>query len=111
MLDLHRIAEERSIAYHRVIAQRLPHDGSLLEIARARVQGWLEGGHPIPEYARAWSEILDQDVETIAGSLIDSSERGRELRQSSPFAGCLSAQERWRLWREVRDLIEQTDDT
>ena len=100
--DLHRLAEERSIAFHRVIAARLARDPTLLARARARVRSWLESEREVPEYARAWNEILAQDETSIVSFLIDRSERARELRQSSPFAGCLSARERWRLWHETR---------
>ena len=81
----------------------------MLSAARARVRGWLDAEDP-PAYARAWSEILRHDVEAIASFLVDGSERARELRQSSPFAGALSPRERWTLWREVRDHASTADD-
>lgn len=47
----------RSLAAHRLIAERLRADPSLLEQARARVEGWLgEGG--ARSYAAAWRELL-----------------------------------------------------
>jgi hypothetical protein len=100
--DPHRLAEERSIAYHRVIAERLVRDPALLDAARARVRGWLETQQPVPAYASAWNEILAQEVVAIAAFLVDPGERARELRQSSPFAGYLSPRERWQLWHETR---------
>lgn len=62
---------------------------------------------PVPTYARGWSEILAQDVASIARFLVDPGERARELRQSSPFAGYLSPRERWQLWRETRGATER----
>src|ERR1019366_8183573 len=88
--DPHRLAEERSIAYHHVIAERLVRDPALLDAARARVRGWLEAQQPVPAYASAWNKILAQEVVAIAAFLVDPGERARELRQSSPFAGYLS---------------------
>jgi hypothetical protein len=38
----HRTAELRSIAFHRVVAERL--DEELLDAARRRVDGWLSAG-------------------------------------------------------------------
>jgi hypothetical protein len=105
-MDPHRLAEERSIAYHRAIAQRLLEDPSLLELARARVRHWLATLRPVPTYAAGWDEILARDVQAIATFLVDPGERARELRQSSPFAGALSPRERWRLWRETRAAVE-----
>jgi hypothetical protein len=107
--DLHRLAEERSLAYHRVIAARLSSDVRLLDAARARVRQWLEGESP-PSYARAWHEILRREHQAIAAFLVDPGERARELRQSSPFAGALTPQERWALWREVQPGASLVDD-
>ena len=60
-MDPHRLAEERSIAYHRVIAERLQRQPEVLTSARQRVQTWLASGTEAPFYARKWSEILAGD--------------------------------------------------
>ena len=98
-IDLHRLAEERSIAYHRVIAARMAVDPSILEQARRRVHHWLACAEVPPYYALAWDEILGGDPRSIAEFLVDRGEHARELRQSSPFAGALTARERWQIWR------------
>lgn len=105
-MDLHRLAEERSVAYHRVIAERLRHQPEVLERARRRVQEWLMSGADgasVPFYARKWAEVLAGDVSSIAAFLVERSELADELRQSSPFAGALQPRERWKIWRETRD--------
>ena len=99
-MEPHRLAEERSLAYHRVIAERLATEPALLEEARQRVAGWLAGGSP-SHFARRWDQILAGDPATIAAILVDPGEEGRELRQSTPFAGALSARERWAIWEAV----------
>jgi hypothetical protein len=103
-MEPHRLAEERSVAYHRAIAERLRRKPEILDDARRRVQGWLAAGEGGPFYARKWAEILAGDVSSIAAFLIERSEMADELRQSSPFAGALKPQERWKIWRETRDL-------
>lgn len=103
-MDLHRLAEERSVAYHRVIAERLLRQPEVLEKARRRVESWLTSGAPF--YARKWAEILAGDPPAIAAFLVERSELADELRQSSPFAGALSPRERWRIWRETREQFE-----
>lgn len=100
-MDLHRLAEERSIAYHQAIAKRLRLRPEVLDIARQRVQGWLAASATPPFYARKWAEKLAGDIDSIEAFLIDRSELAIELRQSSPFAGALSPQERWEIWRRV----------
>ncbi len=102
-MDLHRLAEERSVAYHRVIAERLRQRPEVLDRARQRVAGWLSAKAEAPFYALRWSEVLAKDPSSIAAFLVERSELADELRQSSPFAGALSPQERWQIWRETRD--------
>ena len=106
-MDLHRLAEERSVAYHRVIAGRLQEKPEILEIARRRVRSWFEGSSEAPFYARKWAEILARDVPSIAAFLVERSELADELRQSTPFAGALQPQERWQIWRETRERFSR----
>lgn len=104
-MDPHRLAEERSVAYHRVIAERLRQQSEILEGARQRVRSWLAAGTPAPYYAQKWAEILAGDVPAIAAFLVERSELADELRQSSPFTGVLQPRERWTIWRETRDRL------
>ena len=107
-MDPHRLAEERSIAYHRVIAGRLRDHPDILDNARRRVQEWLAASDTPPFYARKWAEVLAGDTPSIAAFLVDRGELATELRQSTPFAGALRPQERWQIWRETRDRFAQT---
>lgn len=106
-MDPHRLSEERSVAYHRVIAERLQSQPEILEMARQRVQTWLTAGAEPPFYARKWAEILAGDLSSIAAFLVDRCELATELRQSTPFAGALQPRERWRIWRETRERFSQ----
>jgi hypothetical protein len=101
-MDPHRLARERSIAYHRTIADRLPQHPEILDMARRRVATWMAAGDP-PFYARRWEEILAGDVSSIAAFLVERSELAEELHSSSPFAGALRPQERWKIFRETRE--------
>jgi hypothetical protein len=101
-MDFHKLALERSIAYHRVIAERLVQDSGILDMARHRVKEWL-AQIPNRPYVRQWDKILAQDAKSVAAFLVDRGELAEELRQSSPFAGVLNPRERWRIWRETRE--------
>jgi len=101
-MNLHHLAEERSLAYHAIIAARLELDPKLLDVARRRVAAWEDAGTPHRHYARAWSRVLDSPFSVIRQHLLDASPRGCELRQVTPFAGLIDARERWTLWRDVR---------
>ncbi|MBI4864694.1 MAG: hypothetical protein HY815_31230 [Candidatus Riflebacteria bacterium] len=102
---LHRLAEERSLAYHRAVVLRLPADPGLLARARSRVEQWLKLGGRSAEYARRWREILDRPLADILAVLTDEGEEAKALRQATPFAGAIDPRERWRLWREVKSRI------
>jgi hypothetical protein len=98
----HRLAEERSLALHREVAVKLRDRPELLEVARARVRGWLESGFVSRFWAKAWNEALDGVLEDVIARITDASESARALRQTSPFAGVLSPRERWEILRRHR---------
>lgn len=95
----HRTAERRSLAFHRVIAERL--DEQLVEEARERVERLVVGGHLHPRYADRWREVLSLPVAKIATVIVADDREGRDLRQNSPFAGVLNEQERRRIIETV----------
>jgi predicted unusual protein kinase regulating ubiquinone biosynthesis (AarF/ABC1/UbiB family) len=105
-VDPHRVAEERSVAYHRAIAERLRQDLGLLDVARRRVRQWMSAPE-VPRYAREWARVLAGDTDSITAFLVERSERANELRQSSPFAGVLSPRRRWQIWRESRGRMAE----
>ena len=99
----HAIAEERSLALHHAVAERLRADPSLIERARQRVDDWLREGSVARAYAEAWREVLAGTVDRVAGFLEDPGARARQLRQASPFAGFLDARTRWSILRRARE--------
>jgi hypothetical protein len=101
-INLHRLAEERSIAMHGSIASKLRDQPTLLDRARERVRGWLADGSVARPYAEAWDALLARPLDQIETALIDPGEPARALRQCTPFAGALDPRERWRIRREVR---------
>jgi hypothetical protein len=100
MAEGHRVSELRSIAFHRLVAERL--DDEVLATARQRVHGWISAGGPVPTlWAERWRDVLSRPEPEIARLLTEDSERMRELRQVTPFAGAVEPGERWRIIREV----------
>jgi hypothetical protein len=96
----HRVAETRSLAYHRAVAARL--DDRLVRDARRRLKKWRTDGRIHPHWADEWTRILEKPLPEIRRVLRSSSVHATELRQSSPFAGVLTEQERTRL----NDVVE-----
>ena len=107
MVNAHRLAEERSLALHCAIADKLAMDATALERARARVRRWLESSEVSPHWARRWDEVLSRPLSEICAFLVEESEEARALRQVTPFAGVIDPRTRWRIWREVREAMEK----
>lgn len=91
----HRVAELQALAYHRLVAERL--DDQLLDEARRRLRRWEASGRIDPRWANEWNRVLEKSPSQIARTIGADTPRCRELRQTSPFAGVLSEQERRRL--------------
>ncbi|HEX7192950.1 MAG TPA: hypothetical protein VF381_15380 [Thermoanaerobaculia bacterium] len=66
--------------------------------ARAVCERWVSRGN-VP--AEEWLRILDRPWEEIREILLSESEDSRRLRQSDPFCGILTPQERWQIYRDA----------
>lgn len=93
----HRAAELRSLAYHRLVARRL--DERVVADARRRLRRWRAEKRIHDHWADAWQNALELPLPQLAKLIASDTERTRELRQTSPFAGALTEQERRRSMR------------
>lgn len=99
----HRLLEARSLAMHAVIARKIERDPKLLEIARSNVDRWsAQRDSDSLAWLGQWREILKQPWQNIAALITEPGENAARLRQSSPFAGILTNQERWRIYEAFR---------
>lgn len=99
----HRVAELQALAYHRLVAERLDED--LVDDARRRLRKWRSAGPIHPRWAEEWERVLALPLPRIAKAISADTTHARELRQTSPFAGVLTEQERRRLLRAVEDRV------
>lgn len=97
----HRTAELQSLAYHRVVAERL--DDRLVSDARRRLRRWRTNNRVHPRWLDEWDRVLKMPRSRIAKALSADTPHARQLRQTSPFAGALSEQER----RRLNEAVEQ----
>jgi hypothetical protein len=93
----HQKIEERSIALHKRISELLERDPQWLDVARQNLRKGVEVHGNLPVF-HEWARILDYPIGQIRAILISPSEKARWLRQSSPFAGILEPQERWKIY-------------
>lgn len=99
----HRRLEARSLAMHAIIARKIERDPRLLAIPRRNLRRWSARWQgEAPAWIEEWRRILAQPWPRIAALITDPGERAARLRQSSPFAGVLTAEERRRVYEAFR---------
>lgn len=101
----HQLIDERSRAFDRVIAGKLRADPTLVNKACGNVGRWLEtasaGSRPD---LLEWQRLLAGPFgELLATTMEATDERATSLRQSSPFCGLLTPDERLRIIREFQN--------
>lgn len=97
----HRVPELQSLAYHRLVAERL--DEQLVDEARRRLEQWRTNGRIHTSWADQWERTLAMPIPKIAKTISSDTKAARALRQTTPFAGVLNEQERRRLVRAVEE--------
>ncbi len=92
----HRQIEERSLAMVVQIVSRIDQDPERAGLLKARenCRRW-----PASAALQEWQAILTRPWEEIRKILLDPGAEGCRLRQSDPFVGILSPQERWAVYR------------
>lgn len=99
----HRLLEARSLAMHSVIAQKIERDPKLLDIPRNNLKRWSARWQDrAPAWHEEWRGIMNRPWREIAALITEPSEEAARLRQSSPFAGVLSAAQRRRIYEAFR---------
>ena len=102
----HQQIDARALVLARRVVDHIESDPALrgLERARQTCRRWLR---ILPDAQHAcvleWSAILEQPWSDVRSALLDPGERGKRLRQNSPFCGVLSNRERWTILREFED--------
>lgn len=87
--------ERRSLAYHRAVADVLQeHPEEIIQRARTHLEK-LRALHPhAAALLNRWHAWLALPPEILIKQFIDISELAQDMRQVSPFAGVLSAEQR-----------------
>jgi hypothetical protein len=93
----HERLEDRSLALHKELAERLRENPQLIETAKGNLERWAKRDGDLPAW-REWRGILDGSLSQILTMLLSDDERGRRLRQSSPFCGILTPRQRWGIY-------------
>lgn len=102
----HDWVDERSRALDAAITDKIRCDSALLETAKVNLARWIESADVRTAPAlREWKVILEEwPIEKILNFLIEDSERANRLRQSSPFCGILTEEERLTIFEHYETL-------
>jgi hypothetical protein len=98
----HQEIDARSLAMHRLVAEKVRRDPALLDRARRTLQRWRDPSNPTraEPWLAEWQRLLDLGLEPTLATLAEDSERAAALRQCSPFTGILTPAERFEFLRE-----------
>jgi transcriptional regulator with XRE-family HTH domain len=96
--------DRQSLALHLRVAEKLltDHD-QVAGVARRNLERLYETHRSgrSDYYLDSWQDLLDGPLTSLLDVLTSTSQRARDLRQASPFAGVLTAEERDELLRAV----------
>lgn len=99
----HRFIDERSLAFDRLIAAKLRSEPALVEKACANLARWLEtSSRRVSPDLTEWQRALSGPFDELLALLEATDGRATRLRQSSPFCGILTTEERTGIIREFQ---------
>ena len=101
----HQEIDERTLAMHRLVVEKIRQDPDLFDKAQATLARWRQvvsiNSQP---YLHEWESLMNQGMEVCLAAAVEESEHATALRQSSPFAGLLTHRDRFtflRAWRQA----------
>jgi hypothetical protein len=99
----HRLLEIRSLAMHAVIAAKIERDRAPIVVAQKNLDRWqARWKESAPQWLAEWQAILKKPWKEVAAFITEMSEDAARLRQSTPFAGVLTSDERRRIYDAFR---------
>ena len=95
----HQSTDEASLAMAGLVAEKVAADPQLIRVAQENLKRWIGKSKGSTASAHLeWQQILNtKSPNEILNLLRSPTEEGQRLRQSNPFAGILTPQERWQI--------------
>ena len=95
--------QARSMALHIAISQEWrKREREIIGIGRRNITRMRAQNPHASPLLEEWERILEGTTEQILARMLDPGERGRELRQVTPFAGVLTPAKRTAVYRSFR---------
>jgi hypothetical protein len=99
-MPTHQELDQRSLALHRLVADKMRHDAALLEKAKSILARWYETTSPRTHvYLFQWQQLFEQGLDVCLAAATEDSEYAAALRQASPLACLLTNQERFAFFK------------
>jgi len=99
----HDLIDRRSLELNRLVAEKIRQYPELIDFVRNKLDQTLSESHlsdSCKDALREWQTILtSHSLNEILEILTQDSYEGQRLRQSTPFSGVLSQQERLDIFR------------
>ncbi len=86
----HSRVDERSLAMHRPVVEKVRAAPALLDMARKNLRRWQKTEGSLSLTLAEGADILKSPANQVTEFLEERSERAARLRQSCPFAGILT---------------------
>lgn len=106
----HDLIDRRSLELHRLVAGKIRQQPELMDLVREKLDltlGESRLSESCKDALREWQTIFSlKSFEEILEILVEDSDEGQRLRQSTPFSGILTQQERGEIFRRY----ESTED-
>lgn len=98
----HELIERRSLSLNRLVAEKIRNQPGLMDFVRSNLQSTLNDSvlsESCKDALREWNTLIEtQSLDQVLNVLVDDSEHGRRLRQSTPFWGILTQTERLQIF-------------
>jgi transcriptional regulator with XRE-family HTH domain len=99
--------EKRTLALHKAVLEKLRENPELV-LSTARAQLHVMRSADIENrsslYLSRWTQLLEGPIDELASVMVSTDQPARDLRQSSPFGGILSDNERLEVIR--REVVD-----
>jgi hypothetical protein len=103
-LNWHTMIDSRNRELHQIIADKIRHNPALMVRVKEIVERWLRAMHESErgyDSLKEWKRRLEsQSLDNVLDFMASADEEACRLRQSSPFVGLLSDEERMAVFRK-----------
>jgi len=100
----HDLINSRSLELNRLVAGKIHRQPELMDFVRSNLKSTLDDqklSDSCKDALKEWDYLLRNfSTDIVLDTLVEESERGQRLRQSSPFWGILTQEERRQVFRQ-----------